>query len=86
MEKVIIYTTAESGYDWFGTTEVEADAGKARNGKKIRKVEIEAGRAGAQCDRYASGLHMAADAAEWEKLVRFGLVTIAAPEAAAPTA
>ncbi len=76
--KVIIYTTATSDYDWFGTTELAANVGTTRNGKTIRKVEIEKSRADAQCGRYASGLHMAADETEWKKLVGYGLVTVAA--------
>lgn len=77
MEKVTIYTTAESSYDWGFTTELVANVGKAGNGKTIRKVEIEKSRAESQCDRYSSGLHMRADETEWEKLVRHKLVTLA---------
>jgi hypothetical protein len=76
--KTIIYTTASSDYDWFGTTELAANVGTTKNGKTIRKVEIETSRLDAQCGRYGSGLHMAADEAEWMKLVGYGLVTTAA--------
>jgi hypothetical protein len=78
MEKVIIYTTAPSDYDWSFTTELAANVGTTKNGKTIRKVEIQKNRADAQCDRYSSGLHMRADETEWAKLVDYKLVTVAA--------
>lgn len=77
MEKVIIYTTASSDYDWFGTTELAANVGTTKNGKTIRKVEIDKSRADVQCDRYSSGLHMRADETEWKKLVDYKLVDLA---------
>jgi hypothetical protein len=73
--QLITYTTAPSDYDWFGTTTV-AVVGTASNGKTIRKVIGPASRVEAQRDRYASGLHMVADEAEWAKLVAQKLVTV----------
>jgi len=81
--RVVIYTTAPRDYDWQFTRELDANVGIASNGKVIRKVEIETSRtsppwrAEHQCQRYASGLHMAADPAEWVKLVSYKLVTLA---------
>jgi hypothetical protein len=77
MEKAIIYTTAEQAYDWGFTTELDPNVGKAKNGKTIRKVEIEKDRAAAQCDRYSSGLHMRVNESEWKKLVDYKLVDLA---------
>lgn len=77
--RVVIYTTAPRDYDWQFTRELDANVGIASNGKVIRKVEIETSRAEHQCQRYASGLHMAADPAEWAKLVSYKLVTLASP-------
>jgi hypothetical protein len=74
---MIIYTTAVADYDWFGTTELDANVGST-NGKTIRKVEIPDGKADAQRDRYASGLCMNVDETEWKKLVDYKLVFLAA--------
>lgn len=80
--EVATYTTAPAEYDWtgFGTRTVLHFAGyTARGGKPIRKVATQTARTEAQRGRYASGLHMCADATEWAKLVRFGLVRLACP-------
>ena len=73
--RVVIYTTAPSDYDWSFTRELSADVGKVSNGKTIRKVEIVEARAETQCARYASGLHLAVDFAEFSKLLAYNLVT-----------
>jgi hypothetical protein len=78
---MIIYTTAVKDYDWFGTTELDANVGSTKavgcEGKTIRKVEIPDGRGvDAQRDRYASGLCMNVDETEWKKLVDYKLVTL----------
>lgn len=79
---MIIYTTAVKDYDWFGTTELDANVGSTKavgcEGKTIRKVEIPDGKADAQRDRYASGLCMNVDETEWKKLVDYKLVFLAA--------
>ena len=67
----VIYTTAPADYDWWLTTAVGV-AGKI-GAKTVRKVEIPIGRIEEQCARYASGLHMAVDEAEWRKLVTYQL-------------
>lgn len=72
-----IFTTAPRDYDWGFTTEVNANVGTASNGKTIREVEIPPSRVDDQVGRYQSGLHMAADAAEWQKLVDYKLVKLA---------
>jgi hypothetical protein len=56
---------------------VAANVGTTKNGKTIRKVEIDKSRADVQCDRYSSGLHMRADETEWKKLVDYKLVDLA---------
>lgn len=71
--EVATWTTAPKDYDWFGTREICA-AGRATNGKVIRMVAGPAHRVEVQRDRYASGCHMAADRAEWEKQVAYDLV------------
>jgi hypothetical protein len=73
----IIFTTAPADYDWFFTIEIAAHVGTTANGKAVRKVEIEAGRVEEQCDRYASGCHMAVDETEWRKLIEHKLAIMA---------
>jgi len=75
-DETVTYTTAPTDYDWFGTTTV-AVAGVDKRGKTIRKVTSPASRVDAQRGRYASGLHMAVDETEWQKLVSYNLVTLA---------
>lgn len=75
---MITYTTAPADYDWGWTRELDGCAGVDQRGRYIRKVVTTEGRGPAQRLRYASGLHMAADEAEWRKLVDYGLVTEAA--------
>jgi hypothetical protein len=70
----ITYTTAPADYDWFGTRTVRI-AGRDKRGKTIRMVRSDPKHLQSQRDRYMSGLHMAVDETEWEKLVRYGLVT-----------
>lgn len=72
--RVFTYTTAPTDYDWFGTTTVKI-AGHDKRGRPIRLVSSDPRHAQAQRDRYASGLHMAVDDTEWEKLVNYKLVT-----------
>lgn len=72
--ETITYTTAPRDYDWFGTHEVEAVAGTS-GGKVVRKVSGPSERVEAQRARYDSGLHMAVDEQEWQKLVSYKLVT-----------
>jgi len=74
---VIVYTTAPADYDWFGTHTVKENVGATRNGKTVRKVEIPVGtRTDNQIGRYQSGLHMAVDQTEWDKLVGYELATV----------
>lgn len=73
--RVFTYTTAPTDYDWFGTTTVKI-AGHDKRGRPIRLVTSDPRHAQAQRGRYASGLHMVADDAEWEKLVDYKLVTV----------
>lgn len=68
------YTTAPKDYDWFGT-HTEAIVGTIK-GKTIRKVRSDPHHVEAQRDRYASGLHMAADETAWKKLVKYKLVEL----------
>ncbi len=70
------YTTAPKDYDWFGTETVEDVAGRDKRGRAIRKVRGPASRVESQRGRYASGLHMAVDEPEWQKLVAYKLVTV----------
>jgi hypothetical protein len=72
--ETITYTTAPTDYDWFGTKTV-ALVGVDSRGKTIRKVSGPSSRVEAQRGRYASGLHMAVDETEWQKLVDYKLVT-----------
>jgi hypothetical protein len=72
----IFYTTAESAYDYLYVTVKSDNVGTASNGKVIRKVSIPYSRVDYQVGRYRSGLHMAVDQAEWDKLVGYGLVNI----------
>lgn len=74
---MIAYTTAPVDYDWFGTTTVQENVGTTNRGKIIRKVEIpSSSRADMQIGRYQSGLHLAVDQTEWDKLVGYDLVTV----------
>lgn len=75
-DEVATWTTAPKDYDWFGTREI-CIAGTASNGKAIRMVAGPARRVEDQRNRYGSGLHMAADRAEWDKLVGYKLVKVA---------
>lgn len=70
------YTTADADYDWAWTKHL-AVVGKDQKGHAIRRVETESQHAQAQRSRYLSGLHMAVDEAEWQKLVAFKLVEVA---------
>ena len=70
---VVTYTTAPEDYDWFGTHTVTI-AGKDKRGKTVRMVMSDPKHVDAQRGRYASGLHMVADQAEWDKLVSYNLV------------
>lgn len=73
--RVFTYTTAPSDYDWFGTATVRV-VGHDKRGKPIRLVTSDPKYAQSQRERYASGLHMAVDDTEWEKLVKYNLVTL----------
>jgi len=73
--QTITYTTAPADYDWFGTHTIEI-AGKDSRGRDVRKVSGPTSRVQAQRDRYGSGLHMAVDQTEWDKLVSYKLVTV----------
>jgi len=77
MKETITYTTAPTNYDWFGTHTLEENVGTTTNGKTIRKVAGPATRVEAQRGRYGSGLHLAVDENEWDKLVRYELVKLA---------
>ncbi len=74
--KTIIFTTAESAYDYGYVTVENDNVGKATNGKTIRKVSIPDSHVDYQVGRYQSGLHMAVDQAEWDKLVGYKLVVL----------
>lgn len=67
------YTTAPEDYDWSWSKTVRV-VGTDKRGRPIRLVSTEKSRVEAQRDRYASGLHMAVDDTEWEKLVKYDLV------------
>ena len=73
--RVFTYTTAPADYDWFGSSTVRV-AGYDKRGRPIRLVTSDPRHAQAQRERYLSGLHMAADDEEWEKLVNYKLVTV----------
>ncbi len=80
--KEVIYTTAEAAYD-YGYVKVEdANVGTASNNKTIRKVLIPTKHIVYQVSRYQSGLHMAVDQEEFDKLVKYNLVRL--PEERAP--
>ena len=70
------YTTAPKDYDWFGTETVQAVSGRDKRGRVIRKVRGPASYVESQRGRYGSGLHMAVDEPEWQKLVAYKLVTV----------
>lgn len=74
-DRVVTYTTAEEAYDGFGT-QTEAIVGKTDRGKTIRKVTTPARHVNWQRMRYGSGLHMAIDETEFQKLVDYGMVTL----------
>jgi len=73
--RVFTYTTAPSDYDWFGSATVRV-VGHDKRGKPIRLVSSDPKYAQSQRERYMSGNHMAVDDAEWEKLVKYNLVTL----------
>lgn len=72
--ETVTYTTAPKDYDSWGTHTV-AVAGTTDNGKTVRKVASPPNYVEWQRDRYSSGLHMAVDETEWQKLVSYGLAT-----------
>lgn len=73
--RVFTYTTAPADYDWFGSKTVSI-AGHDKRGRPIRLVSSDPQHAQAQRERYMSGLHMAVDDTEWEKLVKYDLVKL----------
>jgi hypothetical protein len=74
---VTIYTTAPKDYDWAWARELSPCVATDKRGKAIRKVVLPEERAAAQIDRYYSGLHMVVERPEFDKLVNYGLVTLA---------
>jgi hypothetical protein len=72
----VTYTTAPEDYDWFGTHTV-AIVGTTDRGKTVRKVLSDPNYLDGQRARYGSGLHLAVDETEWQKLVNYGLVKTA---------
>lgn len=73
MSKITTYTSAPVDYDGFGT-ETVCIAGVV-GGKQVRKVATPAEHAEWQRNRYWSGsCYLVKDSAEWEALVRYGLV------------
>lgn len=73
---VATYTTAPEAYDYTGFGAVDLGVvGHTDRGKPIRKVMNPEAGVDYQRGRYASGMNMAADEAEWKKLVSYKLVT-----------
>lgn len=70
----VVFTTAPKDYDWAWTRTLLDDVGEDRRGRKVRKVAIQKAKAPMQLDRYFSGLHLAVDQEEWDKLVKYDLV------------
>jgi hypothetical protein len=73
-----IYTTAPIDYDYNYVKVVGPIVAhtKGASPKPVRKVEIPASRVDYQVGRYQSGLHLAVDQDEWNKLVAYELVTV----------
>lgn len=71
----VTFTTAPKDYDWAQTRTLGV-VGKDKRDKEIRKVASPKNRVDAQRGRYSSGLHLAVDEAEWNKLVQYELVTV----------
>ena len=73
----VTYTTAPEDYDYtgFGTRDVGVVA-TTEKGVAVRKITTRPNHTGYQRGRYGSGLHMAADTKEFEKLVNYGFVIL----------
>ena len=67
-----LYTTAPADYDGFGTI-TDDIAGHDKHGKQVRRVTVDPAYLNWQVMRYTSGLYMAADETEWQKLVQYQL-------------
>ena len=67
------YTTAPVDYDGFGTKTLVERAGLTERGKAVRLVETPEEYTKWQRMRYGSGLHLAVDEGEWNKLLAYGL-------------
>jgi len=72
-DTVVTYTTAPADYDGFGTRTDRAAVARS-SGKLIRRVRTPAPHVNWQRMRYGSGLHMAADEAEFAKMREYGLL------------
>lgn len=77
--RAFTYTTAPADYDWFDSSTVRV-VGHDKRGRPIRLVSSDPKHVQSQRERYMSGLHMAADDTEWEKLVKYNLVTTSKTE------
>ena len=69
------YTTAPVDYDWFGTHTLRIVA-KNKKGQEIREVLSDPAHVKAQRQRYGSGLHLAVEETEYDKLVAYKLVEV----------
>lgn len=86
-DRVTVFTTAPSDYDYGFTTEIEANAGRdAYSGKTYRRVEIDSNRSDGQCMRYGSGMHAVVDSREFAKRIDLGLILFGDKAAAAAEA
>ena len=70
------FTTAPVDYDGFGTVTLKSPAGCTERGREVRLVLTPPEHVNWQRARYQSGMHMAVDDAEWQKLVSYGLVQV----------
>ncbi len=74
---VHIYTTASVDYDyWYVASSEVVGSTTGSNPKEVRLVKIPESRVAYQVGRYQSGLNMAVDKVEWDKLVGYKLVTV----------